>query len=89
MIEHMDAAIAGHIAHAPCHRGGRTLKHVRLAADKASTDLASAVVTLAEGAHYEPLQMAVNGALCARKPRLLGGAERALPLRRRDAVARA
>ena len=42
---------------------GASLKHVRLAAGKASTHLASAAVTLAEGAHYEPLQMAVDVAL--------------------------
>src|SRR5271166_3696860 len=40
-----------------------SVKHARLAAGKASTHLASAVVTLAEGAHYEPLQMAVDVAL--------------------------
>ena len=42
---------------------GASLKHVRLAAGEASTHLASAAVTLAEGAHYEPLQMVVDGAL--------------------------
>jgi Fe-S cluster assembly protein SufD len=42
---------------------GASLKHVRLGSGKASTQLASAVVTLAERAHYEPLQLAVNDAL--------------------------
>ena len=42
---------------------GASLKHVRLAAGEASKELASAAVTLTGGAHYEPLQIAVNGTL--------------------------
>src|SRR5271166_5197504 len=42
---------------------GASVKHVRLAAGETSKQLASAAVTLAERAHYEPLQMAVNGAV--------------------------
>jgi Fe-S cluster assembly protein SufD len=42
---------------------GASVKHVRLVGSEASKHLASATVTLADGAHYEPLQMAVNGAL--------------------------
>ena len=42
---------------------GASVKHVRLAAGEASKQLASAAVTLAERADYEPLQMAVNGAV--------------------------
>ncbi len=42
---------------------GASVKHVRLVAGEASKHLASAAVTLAERAHYQPLQMAVNGAL--------------------------
>jgi len=42
---------------------GASVKHVRLAASEASKHLSSTAVTLAESAHYEPLQMAVNGTL--------------------------
>jgi Fe-S cluster assembly protein SufD len=42
---------------------GASVKHVRLAASEASKHLSSAAVALAESAHYEPLQMAVNGTL--------------------------
>jgi Fe-S cluster assembly protein SufD len=40
-----------------------SLKHVRLFTGDASKQLAAAAVTIGRGAHYEPLQLAVNGAL--------------------------
>ena len=42
---------------------GASVKHVRLAASEGSKHLSSMAVTLAEGAHYEPLQVAINGTL--------------------------
>ena len=40
-----------------------SLKHVRLAAGHASKHLASSAVSIGEGARYEPLQVAMGGAL--------------------------
>ncbi len=64
LIETHDAPRSQAISHTRLAIGaGARVKHVRLAASEASKHLSSAAVTLAEGAHYEPLQMAVNGTL--------------------------
>ena len=42
---------------------GASVKHIRLSASEAAKQLSSATVTLAERAHYEPLQIAINGQL--------------------------
>jgi Fe-S cluster assembly protein SufD len=64
LIETHEAHQSQAISHTRVAIGaGASVKHVRLAASETSKHLGSMAVTLAERAHYEPLQIAVNGTL--------------------------